>query len=384
MGNALYVAAGGGGDVIGAAIVHAALGSRDEPHIASFSWDRLLVDPVPGPRDPSSFDGLLSVGRWNHQFMPVTCARPPAGSTLPRLSGELPAALYLLDPRAGAAGLAQQLVELADLLAARTVNLVDIGGDILARGQEPGLRTPLADSLALAALAKHPVPVRVIVAGAGLDGELSADYVRERCSDLGAQQLGVVGPNAVMPIARVFEWHLSEATGLLAAAAMGARGRAQMQAGSSIVDLTPAATRLHDVALTKLFEEAPFAHALWKTASFDEAQQQLVYLGANSEIDYERKKAQHSPHSRLSQEGKSQLPQVDALSATAAVQGIDLLTLRRLAETLSLSGSAFADLRPELRATRPSHYAPPLWVVRPEAWPLDLRPRSMKAHATVP
>ena len=53
MGKTLYVAAGGGGDVIGATILHAAIGSPDEPQIATFSWDRLLVDPVPGPRDPT-------------------------------------------------------------------------------------------------------------------------------------------------------------------------------------------------------------------------------------------------------------------------------------------------------------------------------------------
>src|SRR5437899_1136684 len=187
MGNSLYVAAGGGGDAIGAAIVHAAIGSGGDLHIATFSWDRLLVDPVPGPRDPTWFTGLESVGRWNHRVMPASTPRPLAGSTLPRLSAELPARLYLLDPRGGSRGLARQLTELASLFDAKSVRVVDVGGDIVARGDEPGLRSPLADSLVLASLSDHPLPVEVIVAGAGLDGELSTSCVLERCAELGVE-----------------------------------------------------------------------------------------------------------------------------------------------------------------------------------------------------
>src|SRR4029077_4058616 len=103
------------------------------------------------------------------------------------------------------------------------------GGDILARGDEPTLRSPLADSLTLAALADHPLPVQVVVAAVGVDGELGLPYLLRRLADLGAQNSGTVSGDDVIPIADVFYWHLSEVSGLLAAAAMGARGRAQMQ-----------------------------------------------------------------------------------------------------------------------------------------------------------
>src|SRR4051794_8268878 len=150
----LLIAAGGGGDAIAAAILHHALddtGGRSA--IATYSWDRLLIDPIPGPRDPSSFTGLEPVGSLNYRITADTTPIPPAGSTLPRLAAELDADLSLLDPRCGAQGLADQLSELRDQLGVDNITIVDVGGDILAHGDEPTLRSPLADSLVLAAAA---------------------------------------------------------------------------------------------------------------------------------------------------------------------------------------------------------------------------------------
>lgn len=76
---------------------------------------------------------------------------PPAGSTLPRLAAQLPARLLLMDPYQGAAGLIEQLGEAVELLGADQIVMVDVGGDIVARGDEPGLKGPVADILALVA-----------------------------------------------------------------------------------------------------------------------------------------------------------------------------------------------------------------------------------------
>ena len=104
---------------------------------------------------------------------------------LPRLAAELPATLYLLDASEGAAGLGAQLQELAGILRADRVLIVDGGGDILATGHEAGLRSPLGDSLVLAATDGLDRDVQVLVAGLGLDGELSEDVLLQRCARLG-------------------------------------------------------------------------------------------------------------------------------------------------------------------------------------------------------
>ena len=54
--------------------------------------------------------------------------------------------------------------------------MVDVGGDVLARGDEPGLRSPLCDAIMLAAaarLAAAGTPVLLGVFGVGCDAELT-------------------------------------------------------------------------------------------------------------------------------------------------------------------------------------------------------------------
>src|SRR4029450_4401126 len=65
MGAGLLVAAGGGGDAIAAVMVARMLGMGERRlHVATFSWDRLLVDPLPGPRGREGFTGLRPVGGY--------------------------------------------------------------------------------------------------------------------------------------------------------------------------------------------------------------------------------------------------------------------------------------------------------------------------------
>jgi hypothetical protein len=139
---------------------------------------------------------------------------PPAGSTLPRLASEVDSTLVLLDPVHGAMGLQEQLAALVDTTDAERVALVDVGGDILGTGTEPELKSPLADALALAATDGLPVPVEVLVAGAGLDGELSEQTVLSRIRQLGGRLVMRVGPADAAWAMPVFDWHPSEAAAL--------------------------------------------------------------------------------------------------------------------------------------------------------------------------
>ena len=53
------MAAGGGGDALAALFVHRALSPEGERAVvASYSWDRFILDPQPGPRCPADFYGL--------------------------------------------------------------------------------------------------------------------------------------------------------------------------------------------------------------------------------------------------------------------------------------------------------------------------------------
>ncbi|HEX8803597.1 MAG TPA: DUF1152 domain-containing protein, partial [Acidimicrobiales bacterium] len=231
----VYVAAGGGGDALAAAIVHRALDADAPAVIATYAWDRLIVDPLPGPRTPADFDGLGPIGRRNVAVTPESAARPPAGSTLPGLAADLDAQLTLLDPARGAIGMREQLAELVTIYGSPTATVVDVGGDAVASGVEPGLRSPLADGLVLAACSGLAVPTELLVAGPGLDGELSESDV---LATTGTTPILRLTAEHVEPFRHALDRHPSEATALLAGAARGLRGRVEVRDSGLVVDLT--------------------------------------------------------------------------------------------------------------------------------------------------
>ena len=374
MGAWLLVAAGGGGDAIAAVMVARMLGVGERRlHVATYSWDRLMVDPVPGPRGREWFTGLRPVGGRNFQVTAGSAVRAPAGSLLPRLAVELPATLYLLDASEGAGGLGAQLQELVATLRADRVLIVDGGGDILATGHEAGLRSPLGDSLVLAAAAGLDCEVQVLVAGLGLDGELPEDVLLQRCARLGAAVAGRLSAEDAREYQPLFGWHPSEATGLLCVAALGARGRVEIRGAGLPVRLTDHSSEVYRLEHRAVMSANQVAQAVVGTRSLAEAEAATTAATGVSEIEEERRKAAGMVR-RSGGRTLDLLAVLDRLSrhaAGAANRGIDYLTLRRIGEVLGLTADELPHLGDRLRHGRSTPYFPPLWPVgeaqRPQA-----------------
>src|SRR5690242_13168179 len=162
--TALYVAAGGGGDAIAAQAIARALHDDRAPAVASYSWDRFVLDPAPGPRRAEDFDGLARhpIGCW--EVTRATRLRSGAKSTLIIGAALTDGRWFLLDPYRGALGVRHQLDAIAAAIGADELVGVDVGGDILTHCDEPCLRSPLADSLTLAALTDADRSATVAVA----------------------------------------------------------------------------------------------------------------------------------------------------------------------------------------------------------------------------
>lgn len=350
----LYVAAGGGGDAITAAMIHRERGAGYRPLIASFSWDRLLIDPMPGPRAAADFEGLEPVGSHNYRVLPTTRAVEPAGSLLPRLSSELDADLLLLDPLKGAVGLSRQLRELKELYQLEGCTLVDVGGDVLARGKEPELRSPLADSLALAAMMEAwsdttVSDTAVLVTGPGLDGEFSADEVLKRCGELKARSHGTISGATAKPFAPLFTWHPSEASGLLCLAALGYRGKAEVRDQGWPVDLSEDSPRVQALESPAVLERNEIAQAIRRSEALEQAEASVERFGRESEIAYERRKAsilQQQP--RCSLNAEDLVAQLPKFAANARARGIRFMTMRCLAESMALDGETLQGLKERL------------------------------------
>ncbi|MGW6987642.1 DUF1152 domain-containing protein [Streptomyces sp. NPDC054946] len=366
----LYIAAGGGGDPLGTLIAARALTADRAAHaepgdpfdtfdpfdparaplIATYAWERPEVDPTAGgPLGERDFYGLVREGEGVRgggfaAFTPATLARPPAGSTLPALARDLPARLLLLDPARGLSALSRQIGSMARAAGGR-IHIVDIGGDILTHGDEPGLCSPFGDALTLAACHLTGIPTTVHVAGPGLDGEIDEQPLLER---LAGHRPLVPDRDAATAAARALAWHPSEASALWAAAIHGARGT--VRTARTVIHLTDASPGLYSLPLPEAMAHNPVARALVAEhpATLDAAADISQRLTGIPGLESERAR---TPQQASPAGGIAFLdPETAVKALREAADGADHITLRHAARSLGL---AWTDI-PALRAVLPT------------------------------
>ncbi|MER6213707.1 DUF1152 domain-containing protein [Streptomyces sp. NPDC001674] len=357
----LLVAAGGGGDVIGTTLVHHALHGDEPAVVLSYAWERLVVDPIPGPRRERDFTGLRPLTPQVSQITADSATVAPAGSTLPRLAGELPITLGLLNPYGGVTHLARQIAETAERYAVDEVKVVDVGGDVFARGDEPTLLSPLPDALVIAACATADVPAGLHLAGPGLDGEIPE---QDLLAEMGTDHVTLTEADT-RGVGHVFHWHPSEASALLAAAAHGLRGGCVVRDTGKPVVLSDASARVHRIPLDRVLARNRLAHALHSRGvdTLDEAEKTSWDVCGFSELQRERDRslqpAQSTPDGSVDEAMRGLDPWLKQLRADNPQARY--VTFRCLAEGLGLSGAAAQSLRSRLTEERPRQYSAPLF-----------------------
>lgn len=270
----------------------------------------------------------------------------------------------LIDPHHGAEGITRQLEELIAHLSPESIDLLDVGGDILARGDEPTLKSPLADALTLAACCQVNASIRLLVAGPGLDGELPLDDLRGMLGSL----VHTFTAKDVEHVSSVLEWHPSEATGMLSATALGVRGTCEVRDAGLPVELTDEGPTVHEVDLDEAVTRNQLARTILATETLDEVEARSREVCGYSEIDYERNKAawlKDQPPADLVPQ--TVLAQLDQFEDEVRRRGVTHTTFRHLTEALNLSGSQREDLRQLLISSRPEQYTAPLWRIPDEA-----------------
>ena len=150
----LVIGMGGGGDVVGAlaSAELARLYDGAEPLVGGLSWERRPIDPVPGPRSADEIEGaeplapgVLLAGRAR-ACGAATCTSPSRGWRR-SWTGRRCWSRSTTARRRSPPDWRRRSPQLSgDLLV-----FVDVGGDVLAQGDEPGLRSPLCDAIMLAA-----------------------------------------------------------------------------------------------------------------------------------------------------------------------------------------------------------------------------------------
>src|SRR5262245_34807189 len=152
--RALVIGVGGGGDVVGALATARFLEFCGlEFFLGGLSWERSVIDPLPGPRSLSEVRDV----RVLHEYAWFANAHSRTLTDIPfaesRMAGILGKEVLLVDINGGVKGVVEGLKKSLGELKADLLVGVDVGGDSLAEGGEAGLRSPLADSIMLAAFA---------------------------------------------------------------------------------------------------------------------------------------------------------------------------------------------------------------------------------------
>jgi len=295
----LVVGIGGGGDVAGAlaaAEAARALGVADAV-VGGLTWERRPVDPLPGPRLLDEIEGLVErLGDGTSAAIAGPDTTGPGGFRLCEadMSSFLDGSpVLLVDPNPGPRAIARGLDAAAERFAADLVLLLDVGGDVLAHGTEPGLASPLADATVLAAALHMTTPTLGVVFGTGCDGELTPAEVAERLDEVAAAG-GALG-DLPLPAAAIARTEASlahvttEASAMALRCARGETGDVPIRQGRRTVPLTPAGGRLicFDPAIA-IASAARLAAAVAQAPSLEDAQQILTALGVRTELDYER------------------------------------------------------------------------------------------------
>jgi hypothetical protein len=285
----LIVGIGGGGDVVGALAVGELLG---DALVGGLTWERRPVDPIPGPRPLEEVVGAEPLNGAVALCGPDTSG--PGGflfceSHVARATGSR---TVLVDPNPGPRAVAAALDDAAKRLGCGRIVLLDVGGDVLAHGDEPGLASPLADAVLLAAAAFLRTPCAGAVFGAGCDGELTPDEVRARLDEVGTTGEDTLSAEQLDRVQAVCGVVPTEACALALRCARGERGEAPIRQGRRAVALT----ELGGVVawfepLRAMATAARLAAVVRDARSLEEADALLEARGIRTELAYEREMA---------------------------------------------------------------------------------------------
>ncbi|MBI2367394.1 MAG: DUF1152 domain-containing protein [Deltaproteobacteria bacterium] len=304
--RALVIGVGGGGDVVGALAAARFLEFCGlEFVLGGLSWERSVYDPIPGPRKLSEVRNVRDLHEYawmangNSQ---TTTGVPFAESKMAAVQGQ---EVLLIDINGGVKGAVDGLeVAMKELSTDLLVGL-DVGGDSLAQGDEPGLRSPLADSIMLAAFAEmEKLGHRTLwgVFGYGSDGELTVDEIESALSKL-AGAGGLLGgwsltPKVAAELEEVVKTVPTEASAVPVRCFRGAWGESKIRSGQRSVKLTPLTALTFFMSATKLYETLSRpAQAVRGSASLENANDALRAIGVSTELDFERNKYQRSMES---------------------------------------------------------------------------------------
>jgi hypothetical protein len=295
--RALVVGVGGGGDVVGALAIARFLQFCNLQFVlGGLSWEQPSIDPLPGPRSISEVLSVRKLHRYawlaNSQSRTLQDVRFAESRMAEFLGNDV----LLVDINGGVKGVVEGLTEAASNLRTDLFVGVDVGGDSLATGHEPGLRSPLADSMMLAAFARLQEEghrTLWVVLGYGSDGEMSVEEIEVALSSL-ARNGGYLGAwgltqSVVSELEKVIQFVPTEASAIPVRGAKGDTGEVTIREMGTPVKLTVLASVAFFLDPSVVYGTLSLpARAVRDSTSINQANHALRDLGLVTELDFEQ------------------------------------------------------------------------------------------------
>jgi hypothetical protein len=268
--------------------------------LGGVTWERFAIDPAPGPRSIDEIRGGRPIGDRALLADADTATADGVRFAESGMARHLGTPTVLVDVSAGPRGAADGIAAAAEELGCDLAVYADVGGDVLAHGDEAGLASPLCDAVMLAAAVRAGRSVAGVgaVFGAGCDGELTADEVIARMAEvaaaggwLGTWGLTEAGASEIEAAAREVP---TEASVQAVRCFRGETGDAEIRGGRRRVRLTPIGALTFFYDLEVAFDTAPLARAVADATDLDAARDALAARGVRTELDYERERASRS------------------------------------------------------------------------------------------
>jgi hypothetical protein len=297
--RALVVGVGGGGDVVGALAAARFLEFCGlEFVLGGLSWERYVFDPVPGPRNLSEVENVRVLHDYAWMANAESCTTTGVYFAESKMSAVQGKEVLLIDINGGVGGVVSGLETAMEEFKTDLLLGLDVGGDSLAQGHESGLRSPLADSVMLAAFADLERRGRRTlwgVFGYGSDGELGVDEIEVALSKVAAAG-GLLGAwsltgKTAAELEQVIKSVPTEASAIPVQCFRGALGESKIRGGQRTVKLTPLTVLTFFMSATLLYETLSRpAQAVRACASLEAANDALHAIGIKTELDLERER----------------------------------------------------------------------------------------------
>ena len=193
--------------------------------------------------------------------------------------------------------MARGIVDACKKLGADLVIGVDVGGDVLAQGDEPGLMSPLADAVMTAALyyVDKEIPTVMGLFGYGSDGELTQDEL-ERSMKLIAREGGILGSwgitqNALQKLEKMIATVPTEASRMPVLYAKGEYTDTTIRSGRRKLSLSMSSTVTFYFSTEVVYEKlSKLPPCVCGCTTLEEANDALHSIGVHTELDIERER----------------------------------------------------------------------------------------------